>query len=61
MAKPIVKTKKTTDSVAAFIKTVDPSRQADCKTIVKMKKKSKGSKPAMWGTSIIEIGETPIK
>lgn len=61
MAKAMLKTKKTTDSVASFIKTVDPSRQADCKTIVKMMKKSTGSKPAMWGTSIIGFGEAPIK
>ena len=61
MAKAVLKTQKTTHSVAAFIKTVDPSRQADCKTITKMMQKATGSKPVMWGKSIIGFGNKHLQ
>ena len=55
------KTKKTKNSVAAFIKTVEKGRQADCRAIVKMMREATGSKPAMWGTSIIGFGDEHLK
>jgi len=61
MAKAILKTQKTTDSVAAFIKSVEPSRQSDCKAIIKLMRKATGSKPAMWGKSIIGFGNKHLK
>jgi len=56
-----LKTKKTKNSVPAFIKKVEKDRQTDCKTIVKMMSKATGAKPAMWGTSIIGFGEARLK
>ena len=51
------KTQKTKNSVPAFIKIVDTGRQSDCKAIVKMMRQATGSKPAMWGESIIGFGD----
>ncbi|HIN84262.1 MAG TPA: DUF1801 domain-containing protein [Phycisphaerales bacterium] len=51
------KTQKTKNSVPAFIKIVDAGRQSDCKAIVKMMRQATGSKPAMWGESIIGFGD----
>lgn len=59
MAEP--KTRKTTNSVPAFIKTIPKEKQADCKAIVKMMKEATGANPAMWGTAIIGFGEARLK
>ena len=53
------KTKKTTASVDAFLKTTG-DRYADCKTITKMMEKATGKKAAMWGTAIVGCDEYPI-
>lgn len=52
------KTKKTTASVAAFLKQV-PSEEmrADCAALVKMMKAATRSDPKMWGPSIVGFGE----
>jgi hypothetical protein len=55
------KTQKTKNSVAAFIKTVEKGRQADCREIVKMMREATGSRPAMWGESIIGFGDVHLK
>ena len=56
-----IKTQKTKNSVGAFIKTVEKSRQADCREIVKMMREATGSRPAMWGESIIGFGDVHLK
>ena len=61
MAKAMLKTKKTTDSVAAFINSISSTRQADCKTIIKMMQNATGAKPVMWGKSIIGFGNRHLK
>ena len=61
MAKAILKTKKTTDSVAAFINSISSTRQADCKAIIKMMQNATGAKPVMWGKSIIGFGNRHLK
>ena len=61
MAKAILRTKKTADSVSVFINTIDSSRQADCKAIIKMMKIATGANPAMWGKSIIGFGNRHLK
>jgi hypothetical protein len=52
-----LKTKKTTASVAAFIKGVDADRQADCNALVRLMSEATGAKPKMWGPSIIGFGD----
>ncbi len=54
MAEP--KTKASKASVAAFIKSVDPARQADCETIIALMQRMTKSPPQMWGTSIVGFG-----
>ncbi len=52
-----LKTKKTKESVAAFIASVpDEARRKDCKTLLAVFKKATGMKPAMWGTAIVGYG-----
>lgn len=59
MPEPI--TRKTKESVAAFLKRAVPSeRHDDCKTLVKIMEKATGDKAAMWGTAIIGCGSHPI-
>ncbi|HSQ60662.1 MAG TPA: DUF1801 domain-containing protein [Acidobacteriota bacterium] len=53
-----LKTKKTTASVAAFLKKV-PSEETrqDCAALVKLMKNVTRSEPKMWGPSIVGFGE----
>jgi hypothetical protein len=52
-----VKTKATTQSVAAFLGQLDDkAKQADCAEIVRMMTRATGQKPAMWGSSIVGFG-----
>ncbi len=54
-------TKKTTESVAAFLKKAAPGdRHDDCKTLVKIMEKATGDRAAMWGTAIVGCGSYPI-
>ena len=53
----VLKTKKTTASVAGFIKGVDADRQADCKALVRLMSEATGARPKMWGPSIIGFGD----
>ena len=61
MAKATLKTQATTKSVAAFLKTVDPDRRADCDAIAKMMSKATGATPVMWGTAIVGFGKHHFK
>lgn len=51
-----MKTKPTRTSVASFLKRVDETRQADCKTLVKIMKQATRAEPKMWGPSIVGFG-----
>lgn len=52
-----LKTKKNNASVSAFMKGIeDPAQRADCRKISAMMKKATGSRPKMWGTSIVGFG-----
>lgn len=53
-----LKTKKTTASPTAFIKTIpDKEKQKDSLVLLKMFADITGEKPAMWGTAIIGYGQ----
>jgi hypothetical protein len=56
-----LKTKPTKASVAEFIATVDPARQADCKSLCKMMERATGAKAKMWGSAIVGFGDTHYK
>lgn len=62
MAKYEHKTKKTKQSVAAFLNGIeDDRRRKDAKTILTLMKELTGEKPAMWGTSIVGFGQYAFK
>jgi hypothetical protein len=48
----------TTSSVREFLDGVsDPTRRADCDTLVTLMTKATGDEPRMWGSSIVGFGE----
>ena len=52
------KTVPTTSSVRGFLDGVsDPTRRADCDTLVALMTKAAGEEPRMWGSSIVGFGE----
>ncbi len=56
------KTKATTKSVPEFLEQIeDPKRRADCITIAAMMGRLTGSKPKMWGESIVGFGDYHYK
>ena len=57
-----LKTKKTTKSVAQFIKSVeDAQRRKDCEAITELMKKATKSEPKMWGEAIVGFGDCTYK
>jgi hypothetical protein len=51
------KTKPTKASVTQFLNEIpDPARRADCFTVAQMMEEITGSKPQMWGPSIVGFG-----
>lgn len=53
-----LKTKATGASVAKFINAIkDDQRRRDCKAVAAMMRKATGSKPTMWGPSIVGFGQ----
>lgn len=57
-----LKTKPTTVSVADFIASQpDAQTRADCEQLVRLMQKATGSKPRMWGTSIVGFGDAHYK
>ena len=56
-----LKTKPTKASVTDFLQTVDESRRADCKALVRMMSEATGARPRMWGPSIIGFGDHEYK
>ena len=56
------KTKPTTKSVPDFLNSVeDPVRREDCRTMAAIMEELTGSKPKMWGDSIVGFGEHRYK
>ena len=56
------KTKPTKESVAGFINKIpDAQRREDCLTLAKMMEEITGSKPQMWGPSMIGFGSYHYK
>jgi hypothetical protein len=57
-----LKTKHTTASVAAFIKS-QPEEQTrkDCRELVALMKAATGKPPKMWGTSLVGFGNCRLK
>lgn len=52
-----MKTRKTTRSVGAFLKTVkDEKKRADCETLIEVMKEITGEEPRMWGDSLVGFG-----
>jgi len=52
------KTVPTTSSVRGFLDGVsDPTRRADCDTLVTLMTKAAGEEPRMWSSSIVGFGE----
>ncbi|MEO8404393.1 MAG: DUF1801 domain-containing protein [Chitinophagaceae bacterium] len=57
-----LKTKATEQTVESFIeKIADEKIQKDCHGLIKLMKKATGSKPKMWGSSIIGFGQYHYK
>jgi Domain of unknown function (DU1801) len=52
-----LKTKKTKESVAAFLAKLDDRSRKDCKTLVALMENATGAKARMWGTSIVGFGD----
>lgn len=61
MAKAKQKTTETEMSVAAFIKTIDESRQKDCTAIAEIMQTQSGFEAKMWGPAIIGFGSYHYK
>ena len=58
MAKAEIKTKKTRDSVPAFLAQLgDEEARKDCRTLVGLMEEATGAKARMWGTSIVGFGD----
>jgi uncharacterized protein DUF1801 len=52
-----LKTKRTKESVGAFLKKIpDPVRRRDCVAVKRMMEQATRSKAAMWGASIVGFG-----
>ncbi len=57
-----IKTKATKESVAKFIKTIEPKeKQVDSLALLKLFTKVTGEKPVMWGPSIVGFGKYNYK
>jgi hypothetical protein len=57
-----LKTKKTQASVAAFLNGIEnEQKRKDAKAIAKMMREATGTRPKMWGTSIVGFGDHRYK
>jgi len=61
MAKAVLKSAKTKASVASFVNKLSAEQKKNSKTLIKMMREVTGSKPAMWGESIIGFGDVHLK
>ena len=56
------KTKPTAKSVPEFLEQIeDPKRKADCLAVAGLMEKLSGTKPRMWGDSIVGFGDYRYK
>lgn len=56
------KTKPTTKSVPDFLNSIiDPVRREECKTIAVLMEELTGSKPKIWGNSMVGFGDYRYK
>ena len=56
------KTVENSASVASYLQAIpDPTRQAECRLVLKMMGEVSGEKPKMWGTSIVGFGRYHYK
>lgn len=51
-----LETKPTEADVDAFLATLDPPRQEDCRTLVALMHEVTGAPPVLWGPSIVGFG-----
>jgi hypothetical protein len=56
-----LKTKATPASVDAFIDSLAPPRNAECRALATMMTKATGAAPKMWGSSIVGFGDWHYK
>jgi Domain of unknown function (DU1801) len=57
-----LKTKKTRESVSAFIAGIeDPQARKDCRTLVGLMQAATGAEAKMWGSSIVGFGDYHYK
>jgi hypothetical protein len=62
MATAELQTKKTGESVEAFLNSVaDEQRRADSFRVLEMMRSISGAEPEMWGPAIIGFGSRPLK
>jgi hypothetical protein len=62
MAKSDLKTRKTKQSVSAFLAGIqDEEKRSDAKKLCTLMRKGTGMKPAIWGTSIVGFGSYHYK
>ncbi len=62
MAKAKLKTRENQQSVAAFLNGIEPAeRRKDAKKVLAMMKKLTGTKPKMWGDTMIGFGKYHYK
>ena len=53
----VPKTRPETASVAAFLDSItDEARRKECQAVARLMQQATGSKPQMWGTSIVGFG-----
>jgi len=56
------KTRPEKASVAAFLDGIEPaSRRAECRAVARLMEQATGSKPQMWGASIVGFGRRHYK
>lgn len=62
MSKIDIKTKQNKASVKSYLqKTADPQMKKDSEVLLRIMQKATGSKPMMWGSSLIGFGKVDYK
>ena len=61
MTKAVLKSAKTKASVTSFVNKQSPQQKKESKALVKIMREVTGSKPAMWGESLIGFGDVHLK
>lgn len=62
MARATQKTTENTNSVPAFVETIeDPQRKAACRALIRIMQSQSGFTPKMWGNAIIGFGSYHYK